>query len=72
MRADRSCYPEPEVLEMSKLAEGPNSFHAVTPPSAKELAAPTKVYPGASKLGHDRTKDLISGPCDDAKGPYHK
>ena len=53
--------------------EGPAGYNGLKAPSSKELAAPTKIYPGASKLGHDRgPKDMISGPCDDCKQGYHK
>ena len=55
--------------------ESPAGYHAITPPSKHELSAPVKIYPGASKLGHDRgPKDMIEGPCDLAgkTGLYHK
>lgn len=53
-------------------SEGPAGYNGMKGPDSKELAAPTKIYPGASKLGHDRPKGMIEGPCDEAKGGYTK
>ena len=54
--------------------ETPASYNGSRAPSSAELAAPTKVYPGASKLGHDRgPKNLVDGPCNEkSDGLYHK
>lgn len=56
-------------------SEGPSGYNGSNAPDSKELGAPTKVYPGASKLGHDKgPKDLIEGPCTGKPGygGYHK
>ena len=49
-------------------SEGPISYNGHEAPTSEELKAPTKVYPGASKLGHDRPKGMIEGPCTGKKG----
>jgi hypothetical protein len=50
----------------------PAGYNGGNKPTSKELSAPTKVYAGSSKLGHDRPKGMIEGPCDDCKGGYTK
>lgn len=44
--------------------ETPAGYNGGKSPTSKEMNAPVKQYPGASKLGHDRPKGLIEGPCD--------
>ena len=53
-------------------SEGPSSYNGSRAPDSKELGAPTKVYPGASKLPSTPGKGLIEGPCSEDKGGYHK
>jgi len=53
-------------------SEGPISYNAGQAPTSKELSAPVKVYPGASKLPTTPGKGLIEGPCSETKGGYHK
>ncbi len=49
----------------TKTVEGPASYNALRPPSSAELKAPTKVYPGASKLPSTPSGKTVEGPgCD--------
>lgn len=50
--------------------EGPSGYNGSTPPSSKDLSAPTKVYPGASKLPTTPSGKTVDGPgCE---GMYSK
>lgn len=45
--------------------EGPSGYGPFSPPSDKDLSAPTKIYPGASKIGRDTKGGVVEGPgCD--------
>lgn len=64
---------EHESKGKTKTLEGPGAgYNGQNAPTSTELGAPTKVYPGSDKLGHDRPKGTIEGPCDEAKGGYHR
>lgn len=43
-------------------SEGPSGYNGSNAPSSAELKAPTKVYPGASKLPTTPGKGVIDGP----------
>ena len=47
-------------------------YNGHSAPSAAELKAPVKIYPGASKLPTTPGKGLIEGPCSEVKGGYHR
>jgi len=57
-----------EKVEGSSYIEGPNK--QIFTPSGKDRAIPVKEYPGSSKLGHEKSKGLIEGPCS-GKEEYH-
>lgn len=46
----------------TKTVEGPASYNALRPPTSAELKAPTKVYPGASKLPSTPSGKTVEGP----------
>lgn len=51
-------------------SEGPNSYNGSKSPTSAELKAPTKVYPGASKLPQTGSGKTVDGPgCE---GMYNK
>jgi len=53
--------------------ETPASYNGSRKPTSAELAAPTKIYPASSKIGHGGTDkgSTIEGPCTGKKG-YEK
>ncbi len=56
----------------TKTVEGPATYNGNRAPDSAELKAPTKSYPGASKLPSAPKGGLIEGPCSETKGGYHK
>lgn len=46
----------------TKTVEGPGSYNGHRAPSAAELKAPTKIYPGASKLPSTPSGKSVDGP----------
>lgn len=62
---------QPEPRKNKGPSEGPSGYMGTATPTSEELAAPTKIYPGASKLPRTPEKGLIEGPCSEHQG-YHK